>query len=237
MYAIFFKSTGLIKAIKLEEQKTVTANWYTIKCLPEILQEVNVRGLMLHHDSASSHTVSLPPAEFLKQTQIKVTEHPPYSSDLAMCDFWLFINLKKNLRGRRFHSDDIDVAINAFFHQFQEINIFRHLNYGKFVYKSALMLEENTLNTPKNFSFSSHKISSVIPNTMAYRGFFFFFISVTTCYRSWLPLQLASSNSNDTQQLSASLYRGLLHVKSNRISKSSIVTVLDIRVWSQYWKS
>ncbi|GFV45784.1 histone-lysine N-methyltransferase SETMAR [Trichonephila clavipes] len=151
MYAIFFKSTGLIKAIKLDEQKTVTANWYTIKCLPEILQEVNVRGLMLHHDSASSHTVSLPPAEFLKQTQIKVTEHPPYSPDLAMCDFWLFINLKKNLRGRRFHSDDIDVAINAFFHQFQEINIFRHLNYGKFVYKSALMLEENTLNTPKNF--------------------------------------------------------------------------------------
>ncbi|GFS79224.1 hypothetical protein TNCV_4409101 [Trichonephila clavipes] len=32
----------------------------------------------------------------------------------------------------------------------------------------------------------------------------FFFTSVTTCYRSWRPPQLASSNSNDTQQLSAS---------------------------------
>ena len=43
-------------------------------------------------------------------------EHPPYSPDLAMRDFWLFFNLKKNLRGRRFHSEEeIDVAINAFF--------------------------------------------------------------------------------------------------------------------------
>lgn len=38
----FFRSTGLIKAIKLERQKTVTVNWYNTKWLPEILQEVNL---------------------------------------------------------------------------------------------------------------------------------------------------------------------------------------------------
>jgi hypothetical protein len=31
MYAVFFRSTGLVKAIKLEDQRTVTANWYTTK--------------------------------------------------------------------------------------------------------------------------------------------------------------------------------------------------------------
>ena len=99
----------------MEEQKTVTANWYTAKCLSEILQEVNVRGLMLHHDNASSHTTGLT-VEFLKQIQINVREHPPNSPDLAMRDFWLFFNLKKNLRGHRFHlEEEIDVAINAFF--------------------------------------------------------------------------------------------------------------------------
>ena len=42
-------------------------------------------------------------------------EHPPYSPDLVMCDFWLVFNLKKNLCGSRFHSEEeIDVAINAF---------------------------------------------------------------------------------------------------------------------------
>ncbi|GFX03902.1 hypothetical protein TNCV_4678071 [Trichonephila clavipes] len=35
-------STGLVEAITLEVQKTVAENSYTTKCLPEILQEVNV---------------------------------------------------------------------------------------------------------------------------------------------------------------------------------------------------
>ena len=106
---------GLVKAIKLEGQETVTANWCTTKCFPEICQEVHVRKLMLHNDNSSSHSARLT-VEFLKQKQIKVREHPPYSPDLAMCDFWIFFNLKKNLRGRRFHSEEeTNVAINAFF--------------------------------------------------------------------------------------------------------------------------
>ncbi|GFV07684.1 histone-lysine N-methyltransferase SETMAR [Trichonephila clavipes] len=92
MYAGFFRSTGLIKSIELEGQKTVTANWYTTKCLPKILQDVNVRRLMIHHNNASFHTSRLT-AEFLKQKQIKVIEHPPFSPDLAKCDFWLSFNL------------------------------------------------------------------------------------------------------------------------------------------------
>ena len=70
---------------------------------------------MLHHENASSHTAGST-VEFFKQKQIKVIEHPPYSSYLAMCDFWLFFNLKKNFRGCWFDSEDeIDVDINAFF--------------------------------------------------------------------------------------------------------------------------
>ncbi|GFU41041.1 histone-lysine N-methyltransferase SETMAR [Trichonephila clavipes] len=39
--AVFFRTTGLVKTIKLEGQKTVTGNWCTNECLPEILEEVN----------------------------------------------------------------------------------------------------------------------------------------------------------------------------------------------------
>ncbi|GFW93304.1 histone-lysine N-methyltransferase SETMAR [Trichonephila clavipes] len=117
---------GLVKAIKLEGQKTVTANCYTTKCLLEILQEFNVRELMLHHDNASSHTAGLT-IEFLEQKQVEVIKHPPYSPDLAMSDFWLVFNLKKYLHGRRFHSEDIDVALKASFHQFHEMNGLGHL--------------------------------------------------------------------------------------------------------------
>ena len=30
---------------------------------------------------------------------IKTVPHPPYSPDLAPCDFWLFLKLKEKLRG------------------------------------------------------------------------------------------------------------------------------------------
>ncbi|GFS62435.1 histone-lysine N-methyltransferase SETMAR [Trichonephila clavipes] len=87
---------------------------------------------MLHHDNASSHTAGLT-VEFLKQKQIKVIEHPPYSPDLAMCDFWLFFNLKKNLRERRFHSEEeIDVAVNAFFLSIPRNEWFQAFNLWKF---------------------------------------------------------------------------------------------------------
>ena len=75
----------LVKAIKLEGQKTVTANLYIIKYLSEILQEVNLRGLMLHHDNASSHMARLT-IKFLEQKHIS-----DWTSTLFLksCYVWL----------------------------------------------------------------------------------------------------------------------------------------------------
>ena len=35
---------------------------------------------------------------------IQTVPHPPYSRDLAHCDFWLFPQLKENLRGCRYET-------------------------------------------------------------------------------------------------------------------------------------
>jgi hypothetical protein len=40
--------------------------------------------------------------EFLAKKSITELEHPPYSSDLAPCNFWLFLKLKNPLKGQRF---------------------------------------------------------------------------------------------------------------------------------------
>jgi hypothetical protein len=37
-------------------------------------------------------------------------EHPPYSSDLAPCDFWAFTCMKRELRGKKFPSDQRSAA-------------------------------------------------------------------------------------------------------------------------------
>ena len=45
-------------------------------------------------------------AEYLAEINVKCAPHPPYSPDLGPCDFFLFSNLKKHLRGRRFQSTE-----------------------------------------------------------------------------------------------------------------------------------
>jgi hypothetical protein len=43
-------------------------------------------------------------SRFLTKHNVIVLPHPPYSSDLSPCDFFLFPRLKKGLKGRR-HED------------------------------------------------------------------------------------------------------------------------------------
>jgi hypothetical protein len=37
-------------------------------------------------------------------------EHPPYSSDLAPCDFWVFPTMERELRSKKFRSDQRSAA-------------------------------------------------------------------------------------------------------------------------------
>ena len=46
--------------------------------------------------------LQLPWRLFLTKYHITQVRQPPYSTDLALCDFWLFSNLKSPLKGRRF---------------------------------------------------------------------------------------------------------------------------------------
>ena len=59
---------------------------------------------VLQHDNAPAHT-ALSIREFLAKKNIPVLPHPPYSPNLAPCDFYLFSKLKSNWRviisGRR----------------------------------------------------------------------------------------------------------------------------------------
>jgi len=44
--------------------------------------------------------------EVFGEKQHSVMEHPPYSPDLASCDFFLFLKIKSALKGTRFESVD-----------------------------------------------------------------------------------------------------------------------------------
>ncbi|UYV62326.1 hypothetical protein LAZ67_2000108 [Cordylochernes scorpioides] len=57
------------------------------------------KNWLLHHDNAPAHT-SLLVRDFLAKNNTLMKPQPPYSPDLAPCDFFLFPKLKRPMKGR-----------------------------------------------------------------------------------------------------------------------------------------
>ena len=65
------------------------------------------------HDNAAPYKSKVT-TTFLEEREIKVLAHPPYSPDLAPCDFWLFPILKERLAGRKFDRiQDLSKAVKS----------------------------------------------------------------------------------------------------------------------------
>jgi hypothetical protein len=57
--------------------------------------------MILHHDNVPAHD-ALRGREFLAKNSVTKMDHPPYSPNLAPCDFWLFPKLKTALKEQGF---------------------------------------------------------------------------------------------------------------------------------------
>ena len=80
----------------------------TTVCLKSTRHGVNsVRGLLLHHDNARAHTAAVT-LDFLAANDVQLVTHPPYSPDLAPCDWFLFPSVKRQSKGKQFQN-----AVNA----------------------------------------------------------------------------------------------------------------------------
>ena len=63
---------------------------------------------LLHHDNAPASSLL---REFLPENNTVTMPQPPYPPDTAPCDFFLFLKIKRTLKGRRFTAiDDIKSA-------------------------------------------------------------------------------------------------------------------------------
>ena len=105
---MFFTKDGIIAQIVLEKGQTVNGKLYADEILPEVFSNFmekrgrrTIRDVMLHHDNAAPHKAGVV-KEYLKKERVEVLPHPPYSPDLAPCDFFLFPRIKKELKGKRF---------------------------------------------------------------------------------------------------------------------------------------
>ena len=106
-HIFFFDVNGVVRHEYLREGSTVNQTYYidVLKRLRDAIRRKR-SGLwrsgdwFFHHDNAPA----LRTREFLAKHSITVLPHPPYSRDLAPCDFFLFPMLKRPLKGRRFET-------------------------------------------------------------------------------------------------------------------------------------
>lgn len=120
MLIAFFDGNGMIYHHYVNRGQTINSDYF-IKICKDMLQKLKRKRLkriaahpILHFDNASCHK-SEKTTEFFKKKKIKILEHPPYSPDLAPCDFGLFPRLKKYLRGKVFTNDkDLKDAVSAY---------------------------------------------------------------------------------------------------------------------------
>ena len=118
MLIAFFDIDGLVHYEFVPTGQTVYKEFY--KTVLQLLRDTVRRhrpekwrscNWILHHDNAPAHK-AVTTNEFLAKHNIPPLPQPPYSPDLAPCDFFLFPQLKKTMRGRRFDYVE-DIQANA----------------------------------------------------------------------------------------------------------------------------
>ena len=108
MIAVFFAQSGYVSSVLLQERKTVDIEWYINIYLPKVFEAWSGRrpsngthGLLFHHDNASAHTAAAT-LDYLKTNRVQLATRTPCFPRLALCEFFLFIYVEQQLKGKQF---------------------------------------------------------------------------------------------------------------------------------------
>lgn len=121
MATIFWDAEGILLIDYMPHKTTITGIYYAQllqKLRAEIIEKrrgLMRRGVLLLQDNAPVHKSHVAQAA-IRECGFAQLKHPPYSPDLAPSDYFLFQNLKRELKGKRFHTDDeVKAAVSAYF--------------------------------------------------------------------------------------------------------------------------
>ncbi|UYV66906.1 hypothetical protein LAZ67_4003283 [Cordylochernes scorpioides] len=115
LLTVFFDYRGVVHHEFLPQGRTVNKEYYlqVMRNLREAIRQKRPdlwknKNWLLHHDNAPAHTSLLVRDLLAKNNTLMM---PPYSPDLAPCDFFLFPKPKRPMKGRRYATlDEIKTA-------------------------------------------------------------------------------------------------------------------------------
>ena len=126
MLICFFDQKGIVHREFVLPGHTVNAAFY-VEVLAHLRENMRRKRpdqwrnntWLLHHDNAPAHAALLT-RWFLTDNNMTLVPHPPYSPDLAACNFFLFPKLKMRLKGRRFQTEEIPAELQAVLNTLRE---------------------------------------------------------------------------------------------------------------------
>ena len=112
MATVFWDAKGVIMLDFLPKRSTITGV-YNANLLDQLRTAIRKKkrrgklskGVLLQQDNARVHTCKVA-MDTVERNGYDLIPHPAYSPDLAPSDFFLFPNLKKDIRGLHFRSDE-----------------------------------------------------------------------------------------------------------------------------------
>ena len=111
MATVFWDAKGVIILDFLPKRSTITGVYYAnlLDQLRTAIREKRrgklSKGVLLQQDNARVHTCKVA-MDAVEPNGYEFIPHPAYSPDLAPSDFFLFPNLKKDIRGLHFRPDE-----------------------------------------------------------------------------------------------------------------------------------
>ena len=116
MMVIFWDKYGILLTEYLPGGTMISGSYYA-----SILEQLHCailekrrgkvsRGVLLLHDNAPVHRCNIVQAAVRKAGFVELN-HPAYSPDTALSDYYVFSNLKEFLRGKNFSCDDETIDI------------------------------------------------------------------------------------------------------------------------------
>jgi histone-lysine N-methyltransferase SETMAR len=112
MLSPYFSRTGFVSTEFLPQGQIYNSHFFTEIILPSIVGTLSVARPKLKTTAAHLYTDNAKPHNFRLSVQ-KIEEYgfirvpqPPYSPDLAPCDFFLFRYLKSQLEGKTFFDEN-----------------------------------------------------------------------------------------------------------------------------------
>ena len=111
MATVFWDAQGIMMLDFLAKKCTITVAYYAnlLDQLRSVIHEKRQsklsKRILLQQDNARVHTCKIA-MDAIERNGYELIPHPAYSPDLAPSDYFLFPNLKKDIRGRHFRSNE-----------------------------------------------------------------------------------------------------------------------------------